>query len=107
MIDVSDGLASEVKRICEQSSTGAVIYADSVPIKPETKKAATICGKDALDYALYGGEDFELIYTVSKEHLGKVKGFKVGEITRKKGVRIMIDGKEKLIEKHGYDHFLR
>ncbi len=107
MIDVSDGLASEVKRICEQSGTGAVIYADSIPIKPETKKAAEVCGNDALDYALYGGEDFELVYTVSKENLGKVKGYRVGEITHKKGVRIIKDGKEEPVLKHGYDHFLK
>ncbi len=106
MIDVSDGLASEVKRICEQSGAGAILYADSVPIKPETKKAAIICGKNALEYALYGGEDFELVYTVSKENSGRVKGFKVGEITHKKGIRIIKNGKEELIKKHGYDHFL-
>jgi thiamine-monophosphate kinase len=106
MIDVSDGLASEVKRICEQSNTGAILYADSVPIKPETKKAAAVCGKNALEYALYGGEDFELVYTVSKEIYGRVKGFKVGEITHKKGIRIIKDSKEELIKKHGYDHFL-
>jgi thiamine-monophosphate kinase len=106
MIDVSDGLASEVKRICEQSRTGAVIYADSIPIKQITKKAAKACGNDALDYALYGGEDFELVYTVSKENTGKVKGYRVGEITRKKGIRIIKDGKEEPL-KHGYDHFLK
>ncbi|HJX02044.1 MAG TPA: hypothetical protein VJ348_02575, partial [Candidatus Humimicrobiaceae bacterium] len=75
--------------------------------KPITEKAAKACGKNALDYALYGGEDFELVYTVSKENIGKVKGFKVGEITGEKGIRITKDGKEELIEKHGYDHFLR
>src|SRR4030065_2947009 len=107
MIDVSDGLASEVRRICEQSGTGAVLYADSIPIKPITEKAAKACGKNALDYALYGGEDFELVYTVSKENIGKVKGFKVGEITGEKGIRSTKDGKEEFIEKHGYDHFLR
>lgn len=107
MIDVSDGLASEVKRICEQSRTGAILYADMIPIKSETKKAADACGKNALDYALYGGEDFELVYTVSKENCGKVKGFKVGKITRKNGIRIIKDGKEQILEKHGYDHFLR
>ncbi len=106
MIDVSDGLASEITRICEQSGTGAVIYADSVPLNPETEKAAKACGKVALDYALYGGEDFELVYTVAKENLGKVKGSKVGEITGTKGIRIIKNGKEEVLAKHGYDHFL-
>ncbi len=106
MIDVSDGLASEVKRICEQSGTGAVIYEDSIPIKPATEKAAKVSGKKAIDFALYGGEDFELVYTVSKENFDKVKGYKVGEITRKKGVRLLRNGKEEIIKKHGWDHFL-
>ncbi|MHB1275973.1 MAG: thiamine-phosphate kinase [Candidatus Humimicrobiaceae bacterium] len=106
MIDVSDGLASEITRICEQSKTGAIIYADSVPIKPITQKAAQACNKNALDFALYGGEDFELVYTVSEENLNKVKGIMVGKITRKKGVRILKDGKEEMITGHGYDHFL-
>jgi len=106
MIDVSDGLASDITRICEQSNVGAVIFKDNVPIKDETRRAAKDVGKDAVDYALYGGEDFELIYTVSEKKLNKVKGFLVGEITKKKGVRLYSDGKERLISKHGYDHFL-
>ena len=107
MIDVSDGLASEVLRICEQSNTGAVIYLDSVPVNPATKKAAEICGKKGLDYALYGGEDFELVYTVSRKNIDKVKGFMVGKITREKGVRLYRDGIEEPLKKHGYDHFLK
>ncbi len=106
MIDVSDGLVSEVTRICEQSGTGAIIYADLVPIKPETIKAAEVCDKKALDFALYGGEDFELVYTVSEENLTKVKGFKVGKITEEKGVKIYNQSGEELFIGHGYDHFL-
>lgn len=106
MIDVSDGLASDITRICEQSKVGAVIFKDNIPIAEETRKAAKVVGKDALAYALYGGEDFELVYTVSEKNLSKVKGFLVGEITRKKVVRIYSKGKERLITKHGYDHFL-
>jgi len=106
MIDISDGLASEVTRICEQSNTGAVIYPDLVPIDPATRTAAEICKKRALDYALYGGEDFELVYTVSREYTNKVQGFMVGKITRKKGVRLYKEGIEEPLTKHGYDHFL-
>lgn len=105
MIDVSDGLASEVQRICEQSRTGAVIYADKVPIKEETRQAAAVCNKNALDYALYGGEDFELVYTVSKENLNKVKGYLVGRITKERDIKIYEKGIEKIITMHGYDHF--
>jgi len=106
MIDVSDGLASDVSRICEQSNCGAIIYADNVPIRDETRTDAKRLNKDPLDYALYGGEDFELAFSVSEKNLSKVKGFLVGEITKKKGVKIYHYGKQKPIKKHGYDHFL-
>jgi thiamine-monophosphate kinase len=106
MIDVSDGLASEVTRICEQSNTGAVIYPDLVPIDPETIKAAESCRENALDYALYGGEDFELVYTISRKNVNKVKGFIIGKITEEKGVRLLKEDHEELLVKHGYDHFL-
>lgn len=105
MTDVSDGLASEVKHICEQSNVGAIIYADNIPIRDETRKAAEAVDNDALDYALYGGEDFELVFTVSEKNLSKVKGYLVGEITKKKGVRIFKNGKEEPLKKQGYDHF--
>ncbi len=106
MIDVSDGLASEVTRICEQSNCGAVIFKDNIPIADETRKAAESVGKNAVDYALFGGEDFELVYTVSEKNLNKAKGFIVGEIRKKKGVYLYSNGREELIKKKGYDHFI-
>lgn len=106
MIDVSDGLASEVTRICEQSKTGAVIYLDSVPVEKKTKKAAEYLKKDALDFALYGGEDFELVYTVSEKNIKKVKGTIVGKITRERGIKINKNEQEESLTKKGYDHFL-
>jgi thiamine-monophosphate kinase len=105
MQDISDGLASEVSHICRQSSCGAVIYADNIPIKDEVRLAAKKVGKSALDYAMYGGEDFELVFTVSEKNLDKVRGFLVGEITKEKGVRIYRNGKFSRLRKHGYDHF--
>ena len=105
MIDVSDGLASEVKHICEQSKVGAIIYTDNVPIKDETREAAKAAGKDALEYALYGGEDFELVFTVEEKNLKKVKGFLVGEITKDKGAYLYSRGKKTRLNRPGYDHF--
>ncbi|MBU0615423.1 MAG: thiamine-phosphate kinase [Nanoarchaeota archaeon] len=106
MIDVSDGLASDVTRICEQADCGAIIYADNVPIRDETRLAAKRLCNNPVDYALFGGEDFELIFTVSEKNLKNVKGYLVGEITKKKGVRIFKSGKETPLKTHGYDHFL-
>jgi thiamine-monophosphate kinase len=105
MEDVSDGLASEVEHICEQSKVGVIIFKDNIPIKDETRRAAKAVRKNAVDYALYGGEDFELVFTVSEKNLDKVRGFLVGEITKRKGVYLYSKGKEKLIKKTGYDHF--
>lgn len=106
MEDISDGLASEINHICEESNVGAVIYSANIPIKDETIQAAKVISKNALDYPLFGGEDFELVFTVSEKNLKKVKGFVVGEIRKKKGVYLYKRGKEKLISGKGYDHFL-
>lgn len=67
MIDVSDGLASEIQHICRQSEVGALILAERVPLDSETKEAAKLFGEEALDYALTGGEDFELLFTAPQE----------------------------------------
>lgn len=106
MIDVSDGLASEVTRICEESKTGAIIFCDSIPMDSLAVEAAKALGDDALDYALYGGEDFELVFTVSEKNLAKVKGYVVGKITTDQGIRLLKEGKEEVLTKTGYDHFL-
>jgi thiamine-monophosphate kinase len=64
MIDVSDGLAGEVGHIAEESSMGAEIKEAEIPIGPETRRIARHLGVPALDLALLGGEDFELVFTI-------------------------------------------
>lgn len=108
MEDVSDGLASEVRNICHESGKGAVIYASNVPMDTRTCKAAKAAGNSALDYALFGGEDFELVYTVPKrlEKRAAKYGTLVGEITQQKGrIFLLKDGKKELLAHFGYDHF--
>lgn len=105
MLDISDGLASEINHICKQSKTGAIIFKDNIPIRDETSRAAEVLGNDALDYALFGGEDFELVFTVPEKYLYKVSGFLVGEITKEKGVYIYSKGKQKKLSRKGFDHF--
>ncbi|MCX8158081.1 MAG: thiamine-phosphate kinase [Candidatus Diapherotrites archaeon] len=109
MEDVSDGLASEVRNICLESKKGAIIYWEKIPIREDVRKAAKILGKEPEDFALYGGEDFELVFTVSKKNYEKVKkfGYVVGEVI--KGNKIYLSKENKLIEikKFGYDHFAR
>ncbi len=110
MIDVSDGVASEVKHICDESKVGAVIYADKIPISKNTIFDSRKIGKDAVDFALYGGEDFELVFTANKNKLKQLKKFDVkviGNIVDKKfGIKLIKNNKKISIES-GFDHFRR
>ncbi len=110
MIDVSDGLGSEVGHICEESGTGARIDWERIPLSRETIEAAENAGGDPRLYALYGGEDFELVFTILPDKLETLKNdftdfVVVGEILPKdKGIFINKEG-ERLELKGGYDHF--
>src|SRR5260370_14098687 len=63
-MDVSDGLAADLSHICEASGVGAHVEAESVPIQPQVVTVATLAGRDPQDLARFGGEDYELIFTV-------------------------------------------
>ena len=106
MIDISDGLSSEIKHICDESKCGAVIYEDKIPINESVCKVAKKLKENEKDYALYGGEDFELLYTVSKKDLDDVNGIMIGRIIDNKSIMIESNGKEKELIGKGYDHFI-
>ena len=72
MIDVSDGLSSEVLHLCTQSNTGAIVYEEKIPIHQETKEMAMEFQLSAVTCALNGGEDYELLFTVAQEDYEKV-----------------------------------
>jgi len=74
MIDVSDGLASEVLHICKQSNKGCKIYEEKIPIDPMTYDTAFNFGIDPTVCALNGGEDYELLFTIKQDDFEKVKG---------------------------------
>ena len=67
MIDISDGLAPEIKHICDESKCGAVIYKEKIPVTDDVRSTARALKEDEYNYALFGGEDFELVYTVTKK----------------------------------------
>jgi thiamine-monophosphate kinase len=73
MIDVSDGLASDLIHICKLSDTGCRIFADKIPIDYETSKLAEEFNIDPVIPALNGGEDYELLFTVPLELFEKIK----------------------------------
>jgi thiamine-monophosphate kinase len=79
MIDSSDGLAAEVLHLCEASGTGARIFEKNIPIDDETYLAATEFNLSPLTAALNGGEDYELVFTVSQADFEKVE--KIADVT--------------------------
>lgn len=110
MEDVSDGLASEVLNICNESKTGAVIYKEKIPLNKNTINDAKKLKKDPYDYALFGGEDFELVFTIPKNRLKslkreKIKYFVVGKILSKKQGICLLDKNKKKRLSYGYDQF--
>ncbi|MBN1788315.1 MAG: thiamine-phosphate kinase [Sedimentisphaerales bacterium] len=108
MIDISDGLSTDLNHICRMSKKGAVIEAEKIPISKDAKKS-----KNPLDSALNDGEDFELLFTIPKKKFEslkrrwcfKVKLTAVGKITRESLVKIKRpDGKTVKLIPGGYDH---
>ncbi len=73
MIDVSDGLSSEILHICKQSNVGCILYEDKIPVNEEAKQFAYKLELDPTACALSGGEDYELLFTVSQEDYEKIK----------------------------------
>jgi len=72
MIDVSDGLSSELLHICKQSQAGCVVYEDKIPLHDETKEVALSFQLDPTTCALSGGEDYELLFTIRQEDYERV-----------------------------------
>lgn len=72
MMDVSDGISSEVLHICKQSNLGARVYEEKLPIADASRKAAFKFGLDPTVCALNGGEDYELIFTIAQEDHDKI-----------------------------------
>jgi thiamine-monophosphate kinase len=108
-IDISDGLVADLGQICKASGVGARIEVERVPIEPVLK---TAFGEGALELALSGGEDYELLFTASSEIIERVKKAAsvpvtaIGEITAGKGVTLIgKQGKPFALKKAGWEHF--
>jgi thiamine-monophosphate kinase len=108
MMDISDGLSTDLNRICTQSGVGAILDAASIPISDDARRRA-----DPLDAALNEGEDFELLFTVAppewdllhRQWHGTVPVTRIGDITQGGGMQIRTSG-GRLSEllPGGYDH---
>jgi thiamine-monophosphate kinase len=73
MIDVSDGLASEIFHLCRQSNLGCDVYENKIPIDPQTFERAREFGLDPTVCALSGGEDYELLFTIRPDDYEKIR----------------------------------
>lgn len=97
MIDISDGLASEILHITSQSKTGCNLYEEKIPIDPSTYNTAREFNLDPTVCALSGGEDYELLFTIRQEDFPKIKANPditvIGHITAEKdGVNLITKG---------------
>ena len=105
MIDLSDGLSTDLEHICQESHVGAEIEAEAIP------RAQVGLGKKrvALELALHGGDDYELLFTSSTAVPNKVAGVRVtriGHTTPSAGMRlIQPDGKKHPLQAGGWEHF--
>jgi thiamine-monophosphate kinase len=112
MIDISDGLSSDLHHLCEESKVGAALDAERVPMDEDVQ---TLCGRRALDplsLALHGGEDFELLFTVRPENVSRlpkrVDGIQVsliGEITANAGLWLHERDRVWEFKPQGFTHF--
>lgn len=97
MIDISDGLASEILHICTQSETGCNLFEDKIPIDPSTYTLAREFNLDPTVCALSGGEDYELLFTIDQSDFPKIKANPditvIGHMTSKKeGINLITKG---------------
>lgn len=115
MIDVSDGLSSDLMHLCQESKVGAKIYVEKIPIEENIQQNLSE-NLDILDFALNGGEDFELLFTSkptdSKKILEKNFGSKnvkiscIGEITETpEKIELISENGTRILEPKGYRHF--
>ncbi len=113
MIDISDGLSTDLHHLCEQSEVGAIIDADRVPIPKLNPKAASRLSKALIDYGMNGGEDYELLFAVPAKMKARiplsiqgVRVWEVGYTTEKAGsCWIKVGGSLRRLSAAGFDHF--
>ena len=104
MIDVSDGLSTDLEHICEESGVGAEIEVAAIPRARVGRPAQQV----GFDLALHGGEDYELLFTSARKIPATVAGVQVtriGRITRRRGMVRVEDGRRQGLSAHGWEHF--
>ena len=110
MIDISDGLSSEIIHLCKNSGNGCVIYEEKLPILKETVDTCQEFKLDASTIALSGGEDYELLFTIDSKYLKNIEQHKefsvIGYITKESNTNLITkDGKTTPITSMGWKSF--
>ena len=104
--DITDGLASELYEM-KPDSLGFMIYEEKLEISDEFKKMSADLGLDYLDLLLHVGEDFELVFTISKDNDLDLDYRVIGEVNASDKIEItLIDGEVTEIENRGYNHYV-
>jgi thiamine-monophosphate kinase len=101
MIDISDGLSSELLHLCKQSDVGCDLYEEKLPLDPAFINACEEFNLDSTTIALSGGEDYELLFTINQDDFSKIKGNPnltvIGHVTdASMGVNLVTRGNEKI-----------
>ena len=115
-IDLSDGLSGDLRHLCTASHVGAEVWAKHLPISPECRKFAHDHGELPLDFAMGGGEDFELLFTAPAIHRGRIETLSlscnvpiscIGQIHPKEfGIRLKLaDGSSRKVPITSFNHF--
>lgn len=115
MMDISDGLALDLSRLCEESAVGARVNLDAVPVSAAVSELARLLEIDPLDLALHGGEDYELLAALPVEAVDEARTrlqetfgtplTEIGEVADGALVAIDAERVERLLEPRGWDHF--
>ncbi|MFO7670206.1 MAG: thiamine-phosphate kinase [Bacteroidales bacterium] len=111
MIDISDGLSSELLHLCKASGIGCQVYDDRIPVAKETREVAGEFRMEPLVAALHGGEDYELLFTVPLSDFDKVSAIEgvsvIGNMTGKGGKALLVgkDGNAILLQAQGWNAY--
>jgi thiamine-monophosphate kinase len=116
MIDISDGLISDLRHILKESKKGAEVWVDRIPLSPEFMKFSEVFKGNRIDLALAGGEDYELLFTVPQDRLKRLNRLSrqlslpvtmIGKIIGEKDKISLIrdDGKAYPLTREGFRHF--
>ena len=110
MTDISDSLAVSIYDLAEMSDVGIRVFPDKIPVTNSAMNSAEKLNLDLMDYILYGGGGYELLFTIPKKGFEEIKdrvnATKIGDVTAG-GITAIRDREEHQISKKGYEHFIK